>query len=99
MLASRSADCHSEAANGISRTASGVRLAAECRRLAAARWRRSAARGQFAVMLRTSRLFAAGAFLVGVLLGASVCGAASGAVSDASTAIDQPMGSPSVSGP
>jgi hypothetical protein len=45
-------------------------------------------------MLRTSRLLAAGAFLVGILLGASVCGAASGAGPDASTATGQPMGAP-----
>jgi hypothetical protein len=44
-------------------------------------------------MLRTSRLLAAGAFLVGILLGASVCGATSGPGSDAFTAKDPPTGS------
>lgn len=43
-------------------------------------------------MLRMSRLLAAGAFLVGILLGASVCGAAS-AGSDAITAKRTPPGS------
>jgi len=50
-------------------------------------------------MLRMSRLLAAGAFLVGILLGASVCGAASGTGSDAFTATGHPTGPPGASGP
>jgi hypothetical protein len=50
-------------------------------------------------MLRMSRLLAAGAFVVGILLGASVCGAASGAGSDAFTAKGHPTGSPGAAGP
>jgi hypothetical protein len=99
MVASRSADGHPEAANGGFRTAKGAQLAAEWRRLAAAHWRRVGASGQLAAMLRMSRLLAAGAFLVGILLGASVCGAASGPGSDAFTAKDHPTGSPGAAGP
>jgi hypothetical protein len=99
MVACRSADGHPEAANGGFRTANGVQLAAERRRLAAAHWRRLGASGQYEVMLRMSRLLAAGAFLVGILLGASVCGAASGAGSDATTAKRTPPGSPGTAAP
>ena len=50
-------------------------------------------------MLRTSRLLAAGAFLVGILLGASVCGAAPEARANTVAANRQLMGSPTVNWP
>jgi hypothetical protein len=48
-------------------------------------------------MLGTSRLLAIGVFLVGVLLGASVCGAGNPS-SDAFAAIDQSIACPSLQG-
>ena len=54
-------------------------------------------RGQRNRMLGTSRLLAIGVFLVGVLLGASVCGAGNPS-SYALAAIDQPIGCPSLQG-
>ena len=45
-------------------------------------------------MLRTSRLLAAGAFLIGILLGASVCGAAPGSDRGAAAIAGQSLGPP-----